>query len=31
MFAGSALALRIVGQFPDLKFEAWGLREAKFN
>lgn len=31
MFAGSALALRIVGNFPDLAFEAWGLREAKVN
>ena len=27
--AGSALAMRIVGDFPDLKFEAWGLREGK--
>ena len=28
-FAGSALALRIVGDFQDLRFEAWGLREGK--
>ena len=28
-FAGSAMALRIVGSFADLRFEAWGLREAK--
>jgi len=27
--AGSAMALRIVGDFPELRFEAWGLREAK--
>lgn len=29
IFAGSAMALRIVGEFPDLRFEAWGLREGK--
>ncbi|UGA37713.1 type VI secretion system baseplate subunit TssK [Chromobacterium haemolyticum] len=28
-FAGSALALRIVGDFQDMRFEAWGLREGK--
>ena len=28
-FAGSAMALRIVGDFPDLRFEAWGLRDGK--
>jgi type VI secretion system protein ImpJ len=28
-FAGSAMALRIVGEFPELRFEAWGLREGK--
>ncbi|MET5013482.1 type VI secretion system baseplate subunit TssK, partial [Burkholderia pseudomallei] len=27
--AGSAMALRIVGDFPDLRFEAWGLRDGK--
>ncbi|VWC16370.1 type VI secretion system baseplate subunit TssK [Burkholderia lata] len=27
--AGSAMALRIVGDFPDLHFEAWGLRDDK--
>jgi type VI secretion system protein ImpJ len=27
--AGSAMALRIVGDFPELRFEAWGLREGK--
>ena len=27
--SGSAIALRIVGGFPDLRFEAWGLREGK--
>ncbi|CAG9269908.1 type VI secretion protein [Burkholderia cepacia] len=27
--AGSAMALRIVGEFPDLSFEAWGLRDGK--
>lgn len=28
-FSGSAMAFRIVGDFPDLRFEAWGLREGK--
>lgn len=28
-FAGSAMALRIVGDFPELRFEAWGLRDGK--
>lgn len=28
-FAGAAMALRIVGDFPELRFEAWGLREGK--
>jgi type VI secretion system protein ImpJ len=28
-FAGAAMALRIVGDFPQLRFEAWGLREGK--
>jgi len=23
------MALRIVGEFPDLRFEAWGLRDGK--
>jgi len=27
--SGSAMALRIVGEFPDLRFEAWGLRDGK--
>ncbi len=27
--AGSAMALRIVGSFPEMRFEAWGLREGK--
>lgn len=27
--SGSAMALRIVGSFPELRFEAWGLREGK--
>jgi type VI secretion system protein ImpJ len=27
--AGSAMALRIVGDFPELRFEAWGLRDGK--
>lgn len=27
--AGSALAMRIVGDFPGLRFEAWGLRQGK--
>lgn len=27
--SGVAMALRIVGDFPGLRFEAWGLREAK--
>ncbi|WP_179404204.1 type VI secretion system baseplate subunit TssK [Burkholderia guangdongensis] len=27
--AGSAMALRIVGDFPELHFEAWGLRDGK--
>jgi len=26
---GAAMALRVVGDFPQLKFEAWGLREGK--
>lgn len=26
---GAAMALRVVGDFPNLKFEAWGLREGK--
>jgi type VI secretion system protein ImpJ len=29
MFAGSALAIRIVGDFPGLRFDAWGLRAGK--
>jgi type VI secretion system protein ImpJ len=29
--AGSALALRIVGEFPEIRFEAWGLRESKVS
>jgi type VI secretion system protein ImpJ len=27
--AGSAMALRIVGDFPELRFEAWGLKDGK--
>lgn len=26
---GAAMALRVVGDFPELRFEAWGLREGK--
>ncbi len=29
IWAGSALAMRIVGDFPELRFEAWGLRQGK--
>lgn len=29
IFAGSAMAIRIVGDFPGLRFEAWGLRTGK--
>lgn len=29
IFAGSAMAIRIVGEFPGLRFEAWGLRTGK--
>lgn len=31
IFTGSAMAFRIVGDFPDLSFEAWGLREGKVS
>lgn len=31
IFTGSAMAFRIVGDFPDLNFEAWGLREGKVS
>ena len=29
IWAGSAMAMRIVGDFPELRFEAWGLRQGK--
>lgn len=29
MMAGSALALSIVGDFPDLRFDVWGLRQGR--
>lgn len=29
MINGSAIALSIVGDFPDLRFEAWGLRQGR--
>ena len=29
MLAGSAMALSIVGDFPGLRFEAWGLRQGR--
>jgi type VI secretion system protein ImpJ len=29
IFAGSAMAMRIVGDFPGFRFEAWGLRTGK--
>jgi type VI secretion system protein ImpJ len=29
IFAGSAMAIRVVGDFPGLRFEAWGLRSGK--
>jgi type VI secretion system protein ImpJ len=29
MLAGAAMAIRIVGEFPGLRFEAWGLRTGK--
>ena len=29
IWLGSAIAMRIVGDFPDLRFEAWGLRQGK--
>ena len=31
IWAGSAMALRIVGDFPELRFEAWGLRQGKVS
>jgi type VI secretion system protein ImpJ len=29
IFSGAAMAIRIVGEFPGLRFEAWGLRAVK--
>ncbi|MFW0766422.1 type VI secretion system baseplate subunit TssK [Trabulsiella odontotermitis] len=29
MMSGSAIALSIVGDFPELRFEAWGLRQGR--
>ena len=31
IWAGSAMAMRIVGDFPELRFEAWGLRQGKLS
>ncbi|EIM18770.1 type VI secretion system baseplate subunit TssK [Pseudomonas chlororaphis] len=31
MMAGSALALSIVGDFPDLHFDVWGLRQGRIG
>ncbi|HGM7842901.1 TPA: type VI secretion system baseplate subunit TssK, partial [Serratia marcescens] len=29
MMGGSAMALSIVGDFPDLRFDVWGLRQGR--
>ncbi|AJJ82578.1 ompA domain protein [Yersinia pestis Angola] len=31
MMSGSAIALSIVGDFPELRFEVWGLRQGRLG